>query len=121
VSVCRRAATGWLSLAGLACVLLAANQDARAQTAASCDLSKQGGPVSIVVVASKARVQKYAATVRDVRVVRRDANTVVFADGRVITSNVSAASDHINALGWGSRRIELVATSTLRRPRRRSG
>jgi hypothetical protein len=70
--------------------------------------------VSLVILQSGSKVQELAASVRDASVVRRDADTVIFDDGRVITSDVSAAGDHLNALGWGDRRID-VAVSVPRR------
>ena len=67
------------------------------------------------------RVRTYAATVKDTSIASQDAATVVFADGRVVTSDVSKASDHINALGWGSRRIDVVASFRLRQGSRPRG
>jgi hypothetical protein len=84
---------------------------ARAQT---CDLSKAKGPVSILILAGPQKVQEFAATIRDVPVAVRDAKTVIFRDGRVITSDAASATQHLNALGWGSRPIEIVASFRLR-------
>jgi hypothetical protein len=72
-------------------------------------------PVSLVILQNGQKVRELAASVRDARVVRRDANTVVFDDGRVITSDVSAAGDHLNALGWGDRRIDVAVSFPRRR------
>ena len=91
--------------------------DPRAARAQQCD---GGAPVSIIVLASPERVQQYAATLRGVRILRRDAQTVVFADGRVVTANLGAASAHLNAVGWATRRIEIVASFPKRSARRAS-
>jgi hypothetical protein len=72
-------------------------------------------PVSLVILQNGQKVRELAASVRDARVVRRDANTVVFDDGRVITADVSAAGDHLNALGWGDRRIDVAVSFPRRR------
>jgi hypothetical protein len=58
---------------------------------------------------------------KGVPIARQDASTIIFADGRVVTSDVSAASDHINALGWGSRGIKMVASFSTRRNQRAAG
>ena len=105
----------------VAALLLAGAPAARAGESDSCEVVPQTGPVSLLILASGNKVQELAATVRGSAVVRRDATTVVFRDGRVITSDVAAASTHINALGWGQRSISVVATvaKPKRRPRRR--
>jgi len=72
--------------------------------------SRGGGAVSIVVLASPSKVREFAATVRGTAVLRRDKETVVFADGRVVTSDVEAAGRHLNVLGWGSRNVQIVAS-----------
>ena len=109
----------------LAAVFLPAalSTQAYAQSAPTCDLSarKKAGPVSLLILPSSARVRSYAATQKGIPIAKQDANTVIFADGRVITSDVSAASDHINALGWGSRGIKMVASFSTARNRRPPG
>ena len=67
-----------------------------------------------MILQNGAKVRELAASVRDARVIRRDADTIIFDDGRVITADVAAAGDHLNALGWGDRRIQ-VAVSVPRR------
>jgi hypothetical protein len=73
--------------------------------------------VSLLVLANDQKVQSFAATVKDTPIVSQEAGTVVFVDGRVITSDVSKASDRINALGWGSRHIQIVASFPVSRRR----
>ena len=69
-------------LALAAPLLLAGATAARAQESGSCEVVKQTGPVSLLILASGNKVQELAATVRDSAVLRRDATTVVFGDGR---------------------------------------
>ena len=108
-----------LALAAL--LLLSGASAARAQESGSCEVVQQTGPVSLLILASGRKVHDLAATVRDSKVLVRDAHTVVFRDGRIITSDVAAVSDHINALGWEQRSINIVASAAKpkRRPRRR--
>lgn len=89
---------------------------------ATCDVPAYQGPVSLLILRSAAQVHSFAATVRDANILRRDAQTVVFSDGRVVTADAEAAGQHLNELGWGARRIDLVqAFSSRARPRRRRG
>lgn len=106
---------GLLLAAGLAA------GSAPATGAPQCDTGPSRGSVAIVVVASPERVQQYAATVKGVRVLRRDADTVIFADGRVVTANVGAVDRHLNALGWADHRIEILASFSKRSARRVPG
>lgn len=103
-------------------LLLAVAAPAGAQQGEVCEArpSASRGPVSLVILASGAKVRELAASVKDTPVVARDANTVIFADGRVITADVASAGEHLNALGWGSRRIDVTATFPARRARPRS-
>ena len=79
--------------------------------------SHAGAPVSLFILKSNQKVRDYAGSVKNARVLRRDRTTVVFEDGRVITSDVEAASRHLNALGWSTRKLQIVASF----PRRPSG
>jgi hypothetical protein len=96
----------------------AVSSPAASQAPGICDPRAGQGSVSILVVASRQRVREFAASVRDARVVRRDADTVLFEDGRVVTSDVGALGPHLNALGWGHRKIAIVGSFASRRPRR---
>ena len=40
----------------------------------------------------------------------RNAETVIFEDGRVITADVEAAGDRLNELGWNGRELQLVSS-----------
>jgi hypothetical protein len=80
-----------------------------------CDTSRPArSGVSLVVLTSPARVAEFAASLPEVPILRRGPATVVFADGRVVTSDVEAAVEHLNALGWGHRNIEIVASHQAR-------
>jgi hypothetical protein len=82
------------------------------------------GPVSLIILQSGQSVHELAASVgRGARVLAKDAATIVFDDGRVITADVEGASAHLNRLGWGSRSIQVVASfpSAPARPRRDRG
>lgn len=102
--------------------LLAVPAAASAQQGEVCESkpSASRGPVSLVILASGAKVRELAASVKDTPIVARDANTVIFADGRVITADVASAGEHLNALGWGSRQIQVSATFPRKRARPRS-
>jgi len=39
---------------------------------------------------------------------------VIFRDGRVVTADAGSATQHLNALGWGHRPIEIVASFRMR-------
>jgi hypothetical protein len=109
----------WLGL------LLVVSTAASAQQGEVCERKPAAsrGPISLVILASGAKVRELAASVKDTPVVARDANTVIFADGRVITADVASAGEHLNALGWGSRRIDIAVSLPKRRvqPRRSYG
>jgi hypothetical protein len=109
----------WAPLLAALCALgLAAR--ARAQ---SCEAAPPPrGPVSILILDSARKVDEFAASVKDARAVVREPGTVVFEDGRVVTASADAATEHLNALGWGDRPIQVVAALPLRSaapPRRR--
>jgi len=108
-------------LAGAAVLLLAG----AAAAAEVCETPPAStGPVSLMILKGPAQVQSLAKSLaRGVPVVARDASTVIFRDGRVLTADVEAAGRHLNALGWSRRRIDVVASFAGRRarPARRGG
>ncbi|MBW2494019.1 MAG: hypothetical protein JRE43_04645 [Deltaproteobacteria bacterium] len=91
---------------------------APAEAGRVCEVST--GPVSLIVLASGPKVHAYARTLEGT-VARRDAETVIFHDGRVVTADIGAAARHLDALGWGSRDVRVVASfpPAKARPRRR--
>ena len=65
-------------------------------------------PVMIVVVDSPHQVQSASALWRDTPKVVQEPEVVVFADGRIVTSDPEAAGEHLQSLGWASRKIDIV-------------
>jgi hypothetical protein len=78
-----------------------------------------GGPVSLMILQSSQKVRELTQAL-DGTVIRQEAKTVIFQDGRVITADVEAAGRLINELGWANRRIDVVASLPARRARPRS-
>ena len=96
---------------------------ARAQGAALCQpgqSGQSGSAVSLVILSSPKKVHELAASIRDAKILKRDAKTVIFSDGRVVTSDVTSASRHLNELGWGKRSINVMASFKARSRRFRS-
>jgi hypothetical protein len=74
-------------------------------------------PVLVVLVESSAKVEPAAAGLSKAPRLVSTADTVIYADGRVVSSDLGAASGHLNALGWASRPIEIAgAGSSTRLP-----
>ena len=88
-----------------------------AQTGETCAVPS--GPIALIILASGPKVLTYARTLKG-RVLQHDARTVIFDDGRVITADVESAGAQLNELGWGSRRIDVVASFPAQRARPRS-
>lgn len=65
-------------------------------------------PVMIVVVDSPRQVRSAAGLWKAAAVLRQDPETVVFADGRIVTSRLDATGGHLQSLGWQHRDIEIV-------------
>ena len=75
------------------------------------------GPVLVVLVESAPKVAPAAAGLSKTRVLVNTADTVIYADGRAITSDLGSISEHLNKLGWATRPIEIVGAGTsTRRP-----
>jgi len=72
-----------------------------------CD--PDSSPVMIVVVESPGKVKSASALWKATPIVVEEADTVVFADGRIVTSRIEATGDHLQSLGWTHRQIEIVA------------
>ena len=87
-----------------------------------CEVPPSTGPVSLMILKGPTEVKELALALdRGVPVVARDAGTVVFQDGRVITSDVEGAGRHLNRLGWAERPIRVVASFSASRPLQRRG
>jgi hypothetical protein len=65
-------------------------------------------PVMIVVVESPRKVKSASALWKATPIVVQDPETVVFADGRIVTSRLEATGEHLQSLGWAHRDIEIV-------------
>jgi hypothetical protein len=72
------------------------------------------GPVTVLIVDSERAVKSAAAQYTDEPILRRDAETVIFEDGRVITSKVEEVSHHLNELGWSGRELQLLGSMPRR-------
>ena len=99
-------------------LILALGSFATARADDTCEVPS--GPVSLIILASGAKVHAYARTQKGT-VARRDAETVIYHDGRVITADIEAAGRHLNDLGWGARGIKVVASFPAPRARPRGG
>jgi hypothetical protein len=73
-------------------------------------------PVFLVLVAKSQQVAKAAAGLSRATPLVSETDTVIFADGRAVTSDLESASRHLNALGWAKRRIEIAGAGTSTRP-----
>jgi hypothetical protein len=71
-----------------------------------CD--PDSSPVMIVVVESPRKVKSAAGLWKTTPVLAEDPETVVFADGRIVTSRLDATGEHLQSLGWAHRDIEIV-------------
>lgn len=113
-----------LALAGVAATLLVASillgSPTGAQAGEACDAGEGPSSVSLILVASPSKVHEFARATRG-QILRKGSNTVVFTDGRVVTSSAASASEHLNALGWADRRIEVAASFAPRRRRSAPG
>jgi len=65
-------------------------------------------PVIIVVVETPKQVKSASAQWKTTPIVVEKPETVVFADGRIVTSRVEAMGDQLQSLGWTHRQIEIV-------------
>jgi hypothetical protein len=103
--------------------VLSSATPARAQGPALCEpgqSGQSGSAVSLVILSSSKKVHELAASIHDAKILKRDAQTVIFSDGRVVTSDVTSASRHLNELGWGKRSINVMASFKTRSRRYRS-
>jgi hypothetical protein len=108
------------ALALVPLLTLALGSFATAHAGKVCEVPSSSGPVSLIILASGSKVHAYARTLKGT-VARRDAETVIFHDGRVITADIEAANRHLNDLGWASRSIKVVASFPAPRARPSGG
>jgi hypothetical protein len=72
-------------------------------------------PVLVVLVESAPKVGPAAAGLSRTPVLVEASDTVIYADGRAVTSDLAAISQHLNALGWAQRKIEIIGAGTSTR------
>lgn len=72
------------------------------------------GPITVLVLPNAQAVRRASSQYADEPVLHRDAETVIFETGRVITSQVETVSDRLNELGWGGRDLQLIGTMPRR-------
>jgi len=91
---------------------------ALAAVAAGSALAETGGmcgpadpPVLVILVKPPQRVQSAARGISSARVLVNESDTVIFADGRLVTSSLTSASRHLNTLGWAHRQIEIAGAA----------
>jgi hypothetical protein len=72
-------------------------------------------PVLVVLVESPQQVRATADGISRTRPLVNEADTVIFADGRAVTSSLASVSTHLNALGWASRKIEIAGAGSVPR------
>jgi hypothetical protein len=65
-------------------------------------------PVMIVIVESPRKVQSASALWKATPIVVQKADTVVFSDGRIVTSQIEETGPLLQSLGWTHRQIEIV-------------
>jgi len=69
----------------------------------------------VVLVESPQQVRAAADGISRTRPLVNEADTVIFADGRAVTSSLASVSQHLNALGWARRKIEIAGAGTSTR------
>jgi hypothetical protein len=92
---------------------LAATASASAAAPGMCDT--ETGPVLVVIVDAPKQVAPTAAGLSATQKLVDTPDTVIFADGRAVTSNLAAVSTHLNELGWARRPIEIAGAGTSTR------
>jgi hypothetical protein len=70
-------------------------------------------PVLLVLVESPQQVASAAEGISRARPLVNEADTVIFGDGRAVTSDLASVSAHLNRLGWAGRKIEIVGAGSM--------
>ena len=84
-----------------------ASRTDRSEQARICDPADS--PVMIIVVESPRKVALASSQWKNTPILVQEPETVVFADGRIVTSSVEATGDRLQSLGWAHRDIEIVS------------
>ena len=90
-----------------------ATVSAAAQTGGMCGAPSDA--VLVVLVQSPQQVKSAADGLSKTRVLVNEADTVIYADGRAVTSSLDSVSRHLNALGWAKRKIEIAGAGSMPR------
>ncbi len=91
---------------------IASQNAASPQTAAPSPGDEEGicednGPVVVLVVEEHQRLKEMRAREPSTEVVSGDANTIVYGDGRILTTSLEGVGAHLEKLGWSDRQIEI--------------
>jgi hypothetical protein len=68
----------------------------------------------LLLLDSARKVDEFVATPRDAKVIVREPGVAIFEDGRVVASDATAATRHLNALGWADQPMQVVASFPVR-------
>ena len=77
----------------------------------SCEVA-YSGPVTIVTVRTLGALARAMADRRPIPIVYSTEDTAAYEDGQVLTSNVEAVGDHLNALGWVQNPMRIAGAGT---------
>ena len=77
----------------------------------SCEVA-YSGPVTIVTVRTPRALARAMADRRPIPIVYSTDDTAAYEDGQVLTSNVEAVGDHLNALGWVQNPMRIAGAGT---------
>ena len=94
-------------------VAMLATASADAQSGGMCGAPSE--PVLLVLVQSPKDVKRAADGLSTTRVLVNEADTVIYADGRAVTSSLDSVSAHLNKLGWAKRKIEIAGAGSMPR------
>jgi hypothetical protein len=94
---------------------LAATAVDSASAAAPGMCDTETGLVLVVIVEAPKQVAPAAADLSLAQKLVDTPDTVIFADGRAVTSDLAAVSAHLDELGWARRPIEIAGAGTSTR------
>ncbi len=80
----------------------------------SCEIP-YNGPVTIVTVRTPTALRRAMADRGSIPIVYSAEDTAIYEDGRVLTSNVGAVGDHLNAVGWVQNPMRILGAGTSQR------
>ncbi len=89
-----------------------------------CEAGSGGsGGITVLLVKNPKKVQEYKASMAKLNnpAIAGDRHTMIFADGRMVTTSLERVGDWVNELGWSSRPISIQTASQWQRPILRRG